>query len=63
MQLHLGYPEQGMGPLPRGRNLSLVDIAKCEPQVFSLEKTLKIGKDIINAIVLVLGRQILENSD
>ena len=45
-----------------GRNLSSVDIAKCEPQVFRLEKTLKIGKNIKNAVVLVWGRQILENS-
>ena len=47
---------------PCGRNLSLVDIAKCAPQVFRLEKTLKIGKNIKNAVVLVWGRQILENS-
>ena len=48
--------------LPWGRNLSSVDIAKCEPQVLRLEKTLKIGKNFNNAVVLVWGRQILENS-
>ena len=31
-------------------------------KVFRLEKTLKIGKNIKNAVVLVCGRQILENS-
>ena len=31
-------------------------------KVFRLEKTLKIGKNIKNAVVLVWGRQILENS-
>ena len=34
VRLHAGYP----------RNLSSVDIAKCETQVFTLEKILKIGK-------------------
>ena len=48
--------------LPCGRNLSSVDIAKCEPQVFRLEKTSKIGRNIKNGVVLVWGRQILENS-
>ena len=40
-----------------------MDIAKCEPQFFRLEKTLKIGKNIKNAVVLVWGRQILENCE
>ena len=43
--------------LPCGRNLSSVDNAKCEPKF-----TLKVGKKIKNAVVLVWGRQILENS-
>ena len=48
--------------LPCGRNLSSVDIAKCDPEFFKLEKTLKIGKNIKDAVVLGWGRQILENS-
>ena len=32
------------------------------PRVFKLEKTLKIGKNIKDAVVLGWGRQILENS-
>ena len=43
--------------LPCGRNLSSVDNAKCEPKF-----PLKVGKKIKNAVVLVRGRQILENS-
>ena len=39
-----------------------MDIAKCETQVLRLEETLKIGKNFKNAVVLVWGRQILENS-
>ena len=62
VRLHVGNLTRVWVALPCGRNLSSMDIAKCEPQVFRLEKTLKIGKNITNAEVLVWVRQILENS-
>ena len=48
--------------LPCGRNLSSVDIAKYDPKFSGCKKTLKIGKNIRNAVVLVWGRQTLKNS-
>ena len=47
--------------LPCGRNLSSVDIAKCDHE-FSSQKKMKVGKNIKDAVVLGWGRQILENS-
>ena len=47
--------------LPCGRNLSTVDIAKCDPKFSGWKKTLKIRKNIRSAVVLVWGRLELNN--
>ena len=60
----MGYPWQIFARicLPCSKDLSSGEIAKCNPKFSGWKKTLKIGKNIKDAIVLGWDRQILENS-